>query len=204
MIVTALEVSPSQTSPSASKARPIAGTHLPAFAFATGRDLARHAAQMIARLIRERTELGQKTVLALPTGSTPVGTYRELIRLHQNEGLDFSSVVAFGMDEYYGLPTDSPQSHRVWLTEHFFSHVNLKPENIFCFNSTIGPADIDLQSRRYEESIQNAGGIDLALLGIGRNGHVGFNEPFSVRKSRTRLCTLDPDHSTGRSQRFLR
>lgn len=165
---------------------------MPAFAFATGRDLARHAAQMIARLIRERTELGQKTVLALPTGSTPVGTYRELIRLHKTEGLDLSSVVAFGMDEYYGLPSDSPQSHKRWLSEHFFSHVNIKPENIYCFEGTVSPSDVDLHCRRYEESIQNAGGFDLALLGIGRNGHIGFNEPFSVRKSRTRLCTLDP------------
>ncbi len=188
--MTALEVTPPNIN--SCKARPIAGTHLPAFVFATGRDLARHAAQMIARLIRERTELGQKTVLALPTGSTPVGTYRELIRLHQTEGLDLSSVVAFGMDEYYGLPSDSPQSHRLWLQEHFFRHVNIPAENIYLFDGTVGASDIDLHCRRYEEAIQNAGGFDLALLGIGRNGHVGFNEPFSVRKSRTRLCTLDP------------
>ena len=188
--MTALEVTPQNFN--ACKARPIPGTHLPAFVFATGRDLARHAAQMIARLIRERTELGQKTVLALPTGSTPVGTYRELIRLHQNEGLDLSSVVAFCMDEYYGLPADSPQSHRLWLHEHFFQHVNIPAENVYCFDGTVTAGDIDLHCRRYEEAIQNAGGFDLALLGIGRNGHIGFNEPFSVRKSRTRLCTLDP------------
>ena len=189
--MTALEVTPTQNV-NACKARPIAGTHLPAFAFATGRDLARHAAQMIARLIRERTELGQKTVLALPTGSTPVGTYRELIRLHQTEGLDLSSVVAFCMDEYYGLPADSPQSHRLWLHEHFFQHVNIPAENIHYFDGSTAASDVDLHCRRYEEAIQNAGGFDLALLGIGRNGHIGFNEPFSVRKSRTRMCTLDP------------
>lgn len=188
--MTALEITP--TNINACKARPVAGTHLPAFVFATGRDLARHAAQMIARLIRERSELGQKTVLALPTGSTPVGTYRELIRLHQTEGLDLSGVVAFCMDEYYGLPADSPQSHRLWLQEHFFGQVNIPTENIFYFDGSIGASDIDLHCRRYEEAIQNAGGFDLALLGIGRNGHIGFNEPFSVRKSRTRLCTLDP------------
>jgi glucosamine-6-phosphate deaminase len=176
----------------ASKARPIAGTHLPAFAFATGRDLARHAAQMIARLIRERTELGQKTVLGLPTGSTPVGTYRELIRLHHEEELDFSSVVAFALDEYYGLPSDSPQSQRRWLTEHFFKQVNIRPENIHCFDSMVSSGDEDLHCRRYEEAINSTGGFDLVLLGIGRNGHIGFNEPFSARKSRTRLCTLDP------------
>ncbi len=189
--MTALDVSQPQAAPT-TKAKPISGTHLPAFAFATGRDLARHAAQMIARLIRERTELGQKTVLGLPTGSTPVGTYRELIRLHEKEGLDFSSVVAFCLDEYYGLPSDSPQTHKLWLKEHFFAHVNLRQENIYCFDGTVGHADVDLHCRRYEEAIQNAGGFDLVLLGIGRNGHIGFNEPFSVRKSRTRLCTLDP------------
>jgi glucosamine-6-phosphate deaminase len=96
------------------------------------------------------------------------------------------------MDEYYGLPSDSPQSHKNWLTEHFFRHVNLRPENIYWLDGTVGASDVDLHCRRYEEAIQNAGGFDLALLGIGRNGHIGFNEPFSVRKSRTRLCTLDP------------
>ena len=169
--MTALEVSQSQPAPSFPKARPISGTHLPAFAFATGRDLARHAAQMIARLIRERTELGQKTVLGLPTGSTPVSTYRELIRLHKDDELDFSSVVAFCMDEFYGLPSDSPQSHKNWLTEHFFGHVNLKPENIFCVDGHVAPSDIDLHCRRYEEAIQNAGGFDLAhefSLKLGR------------------------------------
>ncbi|MFO1063635.1 MAG: glucosamine-6-phosphate deaminase [Pirellulales bacterium] len=174
------------------KARPVSGTHMPAFVFATGRDLARHAALMIARLIRERTDLGQRTVLGLPTGSTPVGTYRELIRLHETEGLDFSSVVAFTLDEYYGLPSDSPQSHGRWLRDHFFAEVNIRPENIHCFDPQVAAGDVDLHCRRYEEAIQNAGGFDLALLGIGRNGHIGFNEPFSVRKSRTRLCTLDP------------
>ncbi len=116
--MTALEVTP--TNVNACKARPIAGTHLPAFVFATGRDLARHAAQMIARLIRERSELGQKNRAGSATGSTPVGTYRELIRLHQTEGLDLSSVVAFYGRIHYGLPADSPQSHRLWLQEHFF------------------------------------------------------------------------------------
>lgn len=165
---------------------------MPSFVFHTGRDLAAHAAQMIARLIRERSELGQRTVLGLATGSTPVGTFRELIRLHRDEGLDLSSVVAFSLDEYLGLTSDSPQSHKRWLHEHLFREVNIRPENIHCFDSMIATGDIELHCRRYDEAISNAGGFDLVLLGIGRNGHVGFNEPFSVRKSRTRLCTLDP------------
>lgn len=177
---------------SLSKARPILGTHMPAFVFDTGMQVARHAAQIIARLIRERSELGQRTVLGLPTGSTPVGTYRELIRLHRDEGLDLSSVVVFGLDEYVGLPIDSPQSHREWLHEHFLKHVNVQPENIYLLDGQLTGGDIDLHCRRYDEAIQHTGGFDLVLLGIGRNGHIGYNEPFSVRKSRTRLCTLDP------------
>ncbi|RMF44066.1 MAG: glucosamine-6-phosphate deaminase [Planctomycetota bacterium] len=165
---------------------------MPAFVFPTSKDLARHAAQIVARLIRERSDLGQTTVLGLPTGSTPVGTYRELIRLHREEGLDFSNVIVFCLDEFYGLSNDDPQLHSRWLHEHFFDHVNLRPENIHCLDSQVAPSDVELHCRRYDEAIQNAGGFDLVLLGIGRNGHIGFNEPYSMRKSRTRLCTLDP------------
>lgn len=175
-----------------SRARPVTGTHMPAFVFQSSRDLARHAAQIVARLIGERSDLGQTTVLGLPTGSTPVGTYRELIRLHQEDGLDFSNVVIFCLDEFYGISSDNPQSHRRWLSEHFFQHVNLKPENVHCLDSHVSANDVELHCRRYDESIQSSGGFDLVLLGIGRNGHIGFNEPFSMRKSRTRLCTLDP------------
>ena len=175
-----------------SPARPVTGTHMPAFVFQTGKDLARHAAQILARLIRERSDLGQTTVLGLPTGSTPVRTYRELIRLHEEEGLDFSQVVAFCLDEFYGISSDNPQSHQRWLWDHFFQHVNIAKENVHCLDSQIPASDVDLHCRRYDEAIHSAGGFDLVLLGIGRNGHIGFNEPFSMRKSRTRQCTLDP------------
>ncbi|MCA9192529.1 MAG: glucosamine-6-phosphate deaminase [Planctomycetales bacterium] len=180
------------TASSSSRARPIPGTHLPAFVFQTGRDLARHAAQIVARLVRERSDLGQSTVLGLSTGSTPVGTYRELIRLHREQGLDFSNVIVFCLDEFYGISVDNPQSHRRWLAEHFCDHVNLRSENVHCLDSQIAQHDVEIHCRRYEEAIQNSGGLDLVILGIGRNGHIGFNEPFSMRKSRTRLCTLDP------------
>ncbi len=190
-IVSSIEYS-ATGSASSQRARPVTGTHMPAFVFPTGKDLARHAAQIIARLIRERSDLGQTTVIGLPTGSTPVGTYRELIRLHREQGLDFTNVIAFCLDEFYGISSDNPQCHRRWLAEHFFNHVNILPENIHCLDSQTAAGDVELHCRRYDEAIQSAGGFDLALLGIGRNGHIGFNEPFSMRKSRTRLCTLDP------------
>ncbi|MCA9129380.1 MAG: glucosamine-6-phosphate deaminase, partial [Planctomycetales bacterium] len=186
-----------------SRGRPVRGTHLPAFVFQTGNDLALHAAQFIARLIRERCDLGQSTVLGLPTGSTPVGTYRELIRLHQEEGVDFSNVVVFCLDEFYGVAVDNPQCHRKWLNDHFFQHVNLQPENVHCLDGQVPPADVDLHCRRYDEAIVSAGGFDLVLLGIGRNGHIGFNEPFSMRKSRTRICTLDPITRQGCASDFF-
>lgn len=165
---------------------------MPAFVFQTGKDLARHAAQIIARLVRERSDLGQSTVLGLPTGSTPVGTYRELIRLHREEGLDLSNVIVFCLDEFYGLPKDEPQSHGRWMKEHFVDHVNVAPENFHCLDGQVAAAEVEKHCRQYDDAIQSAGGFDLVLLGIGRNGHIGFNEPFSMRKSRTRLCTLDP------------
>lgn len=174
------------------RGRPITGTKLPAFCFESSVGLARYAAQMIARLINERAELGQRTVMGLPTGSTPVGTYRELIRLYRENQVDFSNAVVFGLDEYYGLLPESPQSHRQWLKHHFLDAINILPENVHFLDGQVHAADVDLHCRRYDESILHAGGFDLVLLGIGRNGHIGFNEPFSIRKSRTRLCTLDP------------
>jgi glucosamine-6-phosphate deaminase len=165
---------------------------MPAFVFQTGKDLARHAAQIIARLIRERSDLGQTTVLGLSTGSTPVGTYRELIRLHREEGLDFSSVIAFGLDEFFGLGPSDPQSHRSTLSEHFFNHVNIPANQIYTLDGLVPLNEVESVCRGFDHNIQSAGGFDLVLLGIGRNGHIGYNEPFSMRKSRTRLCTLDP------------
>ncbi|MBX3420929.1 MAG: glucosamine-6-phosphate deaminase [Pirellulaceae bacterium] len=185
-------VSTSTSNPPSARVRPITGTHMPAFVFETGKELARHAAQIIARLIRERSDLGQTTVLGLSSGSTPLGTYRELIRLHREEGLDFSNVIAFVLDEFYGLDLGDPRSHWAALNQHLFSHINIPADHIHYLNSTIAQPEVDAECRHYDAAIQNAGGFDLVILGIGRNGHIGYNEPFSIRKSRTRLCTLDP------------
>src|SRR5262249_13441981 len=140
----------------------------------------------------ERQSQGQRAVLGLPTGSTPVGVYRELARLHRDEGLDFSNVVTFNLDEYLGLGPDRLQSYRRWMQEHLFGDVNIPSENIHIPEGLTPPDRLEEHCRQYEAAIQRAGGIDLQLLGIGRNGHIGFNEPFSALNSRTRVCTLDP------------
>ena len=172
--------------------RPLSGTALPCYVFDSHQHLARYVAQMIAGIVRERKAHGQKAVLGLPTGSTPVGIYRELIRLHREEGLDLSNVVTFNLDEYLGLAPDRLQSYRRWMQEHFFKDVNIPAENIFIPDGMTPPEKLEEHCREYEAAIQRAGGIDIQLLGIGRNGHIGFNEPFSAVNSRTRVCTLDP------------
>jgi glucosamine-6-phosphate deaminase len=147
---------------------------------------------MIESLIRQNNSAGQATVLGLPTGSTPVGIYRELIRLHREAGLDFSRAITFNLDEYFGLCGQDLHSYRRWMDETFFNHVNVKPENIHIPDGMIHAEDAEKYCAEYEQAIRRAGGIDLQLLGIGRTGHIGFNEPGSTRHSRTRMVTLDP------------
>lgn len=186
-----------------SVARPVSGTNIPAFCFETIHELSHYAAHLVAGLVRERAALGQKTVVGLPAGSTPLTTFRELIRLHRDEGLDLSSVVLFALDEYYGLPINSPQSHRDWLQTQLLAHVNIPADQVFFLDGQLHASDVELHCRRYDEAIQHAGGLDLVILGIGMNGHIGFNEPFSVRRSRTRLCTLDPITRRGVASDFF-
>ena len=173
-------------------ARPCPGTRIPCYVFESPADVGRHVAQMIANTIRERNSFGRPAVLGLATGSSPLSIYRELIRMHQEEGLDLSGVIAFNLDEYHGLHGERLQSYRLWMQESFFKHVNIPAKNIHVPDGSVGPDEVDEHCRRYEEAIHRAGGIDLQLLGIGRNGHIGFNEPFTIRNSRTRLITLDP------------
>jgi len=146
--------------------------------------ISRMAATIIAKEIRAKPW----AVLGLATGSTPLGTYRELIRMHKQDGLNFSLVRTFNLDEYFGLTPDNPQSYHTFMFENFFGRVNLKPENISIPDGMV--ADVERFCTSYEESIRKAGGIDLQLLGIGRDGHIGFNEPGSSLGSRTRLKTL--------------
>jgi glucosamine-6-phosphate deaminase len=167
-------------------------TKVPTIVFPTSTQAARHVALMIESLIRQNNSAGRATVLGLPTGSTPVGLYRELVRLHSEAGLDFSRVVTFNLDEYFPMPPDDPQSYRRWMQETFFNHVNIPPQNINVPDGTIRPEEAEEYCQRYEQKIRRAGGIDLQVLGIGRTGHIGFNEPGSTRHSRTRMATLDP------------
>jgi glucosamine-6-phosphate deaminase len=170
----------------------VPNTRIPTLVFDTSAQAARHLALMIESLIRQNNSAGRPTVLGLPTGSTPVGLYRELIRLHKEDDLDFSRVVTFNLDEYYPMPQDDPHSYHRWMWETFFGHINIPPQNVHIPDGTIAPEEAEDYCARYEQMIRRAGGIDLQVLGIGRTGHVGFNEPGSTRHSRTRLVTLDP------------
>jgi glucosamine-6-phosphate deaminase len=148
-------------------------------------ELGREAARIVANAVRRNPFLR----LGLATGSTTLGMYQELARLHQQETLDFSRVVTFNLDEYLGLSATHRQSFRYFMREHFFSQVNIPEANIHIPNGAI-TGDYDQYCRSYEEAIRDAGGIDLQVLGIGRNGHIGFNEPTSSLGSRTRLKVL--------------
>ncbi|MFN2431229.1 MAG: glucosamine-6-phosphate deaminase [Gemmatimonadota bacterium] len=155
------------------------------------RRLAAVVAERIATLIRTRNAARERAVLGLATGSTPLGVYRELIRLHHEEELDFSNVVSFNLDEYYPMDPGSPRSYHRYMWENLFEHVNVRPENVHIPPGNVPREAIDDFCREYESAISRAGGIDLQILGIGRTGHIGFNEPGSGRESRTRLIYLD-------------
>jgi glucosamine-6-phosphate deaminase len=137
------------------------------------------AAQIIAQVIRERPD----AVLGLATGRTPMRLYAELVRLHREERLDFSQVTTFNLDEYVGLQPDHPQSYRRFMDEHLFRHVDIDPRRTHVPHGTAD--DLRHECRRYEDAIAAAGGIDLQLLGLGRNGHIGFNEPTGSMNART-------------------
>jgi len=148
-------------------------------------------ADRIASLIRERNAAGRAAVLGLATGSTPIGVYRELVRKHKQEGLSFKHVVTFNLDEYYPMAPDSIHSYHRFMWENLFSHVDVDAANVHVPDGTVSRDDVDDYCRRYEEQIEEAGGIDFQILGIGKTGHIGFNEPGSGYESHTRMVTLD-------------
>ena len=159
-------------------------------------------AQKISTLIKEKQDAGRKCVLGLATGSTPKSTYAELIRLHKEEGLSFKNVVTFNLDEYYPMDPDALTSYNRFMHEQLFDHVDIDPENIHIPDGTIQKSHMDEYCDAYEQQIEDAGGIDLQLLGIGSNGHIGFNEPGSSRISTTRLIALDNETRMANSANF--
>jgi glucosamine-6-phosphate deaminase len=153
--------------------------------------IAEAIARRIAGLIRDRTSRGETPVLGLATGSTPIGIYRELIRLHREEGLDFSSVVTFNLDEYYPMAPDSIHSYHRYMWENLFEHINIRPENAHVPRGDVPREEVEKFCADYEQAIRDHGGIDFQILGVGKTGHIGFNEPGSGVQSRTRLIALD-------------
>jgi glucosamine-6-phosphate deaminase len=154
-------------------------------------DLAVLVADRIVETIRRETEKKGRCVLGLATGSTPIGIYRELIRRYEAGEVDFSRVITFNLDEYYPMSPESIHSYRRYMQENLFDHINIDPANIHIPDGSVPREEVEAHCRAYEEAIREAGGIDFQILGIGRSGHIGFNEPGSPRDSRTRLIVLD-------------
>jgi glucosamine-6-phosphate deaminase len=165
--------------------------HIPCRVFRHANQASLAVAQQIAALIRTREAEGRPCVLGLATGSTPVGVYNALVEMHQREGLSFKNVITFNLDEYYPMQPEELQSYVRFMREHLFDHIDIPAENVHIPDGTLDEASVEEFCRRYEEAIRKVGGIDLQLLGIGRTGHIGFNEPGSGRNSQTRLITLD-------------
>ena len=151
----------------------------------------KQVAKRICDLIRRKQENGETTVLGLATGATPVGVYEELVRLHREEGLSFRNVITFNLDEYYPMKPTAKQSYVTFMNENLFDHIDIPRENINIPNGTLPLEEIPAFCLEYERKIEELGGLDLQILGIGRTGHIGFNEPGSAPNSGTRLVTLD-------------
>jgi glucosamine-6-phosphate deaminase len=154
------------------------------FVLADYEELSKEAARTVARELILKPE----SVLALPTGDTPIGMYRELVRLYREGLLDFSQATTFNLDEYLGIPPDHPQNFKSYMHRHLWDQVNLRGENVHIPSSL--PKDPDQECAGYEALIREAGGLDLAVLGIGENGHIGFNEPGTPWESVTHIAEL--------------
>ena len=155
-------------------------------------EVAEWAAAYIVEQINAKAAVTDKPfVLGLPTGSTPLETYRELIRLHKEGKVSFKNVITFNMDEYVGLAEEHPESYHSFMWNNFFSHIDICKDNVHILNGNA--EDLAIECAAYELSIIEAGGIDLFMGGVGEDGHIAFNEPFSSLQSRTRVKTLTPD-----------
>lgn len=164
---------------------------IPLQVYTTSVSASKAVAKEIAELIRTKAAAGKNCVLGLATGSTPTTVYSELIRMHKEEGLSFKNVVTFNLDEYYPIQPDQLQSYVRFMKENLFDHVDIPIEHVYIPDGTLPRDEVEAFCKAYEEKIQSFGGLDLQILGIGRTGHIGFNEPGSGITSRTRLITLD-------------
>ncbi len=164
---------------------------IPVKIFSEAKEGSAFAAGEIARLIREKQDKGLPCVLGLATGSTPKSLYAKLVRMHREEGLSFKNVITFNLDEYYPIEKDAWQSYNNFMHRHLFDHVDIDPENINIPDGDLPKEEIKKHCAAYEKKIEEVGGIDLQVLGIGNNGHIGFNEPGSSIFSKTRLINLE-------------
>lgn len=164
---------------------------IPVTVHASSSAASRAVAAEIASLIRSRASQAKTAVLGLATGSTPQGVYEELVRLHKQEKLSFRNVVTFNLDEYWPMKPEELQSYRRFMDEYLFDHIDIPRENTHVPNGTVARDQLAASCEEYERQIAAAGGIDIQLLGVGKTGHIGFNEPGSPKDSRTRLITLD-------------
>lgn len=154
-------------------------------------EASKHIARSIALAIRQKQQEGEPIVLGLATGSSPIRVYGELVRMHREENLSFKNVITFNLDEYFPMNPQAEQSYVRFMKEYLFDHVDIKPENIHIPDGTISMEEASVYCEAYEKKIDEYGGIDIQLLGIGRTGHIGFNEPGSWADSLTRLVRLD-------------
>lgn len=164
---------------------------IPCNVFEDAKSASKYAADEIANLIRTKAEKNEMAVLGLATGSTPTQLYDELVRMHKEEGLSFKNVITFNLDEYYPMNPESIHSYVYFMNEYLFDHIDIEPENVNIPDGTIDREDVFEFCDNYEKKIEEAGGLDIQILGIGRTGHVGFNEPGSSITSKTRLIALD-------------
>lgn len=165
------------------------------------KNVSKWTANYIVKKINEFAPTASKPfVLGLPTGSTPIGTYKELIKLHKAGKVSFANVITFNMDEYVGIPENHPQSYHTFMWENFFSHIDIKKENVNILNGNA--ADLEAECAAYEAKIKKVGGIHLFMGGIGPDGHIAFNEPCSSLASRTRVKTLTMDTIIANSRFF--
>jgi len=175
---------------------------IPVKIFPNSKDGSAFVANEIANEIKRKAALQETCVLGLATGSTPISLYAELVRLHQQEGLSFKNVITFNLDEYFPLERDAFQSYWSFMHRHLLSKIDILPENIHIPNGDLDKDAIKQHCQEYEAKIDAAGGIDLQILGIGTNGHIGFNEPGSSIHSKTRLITLDSSTRMVNSHEF--